>query len=220
LVLAGWSSSALAGGENCRDIEFRGQSGPLSEDLVTFRVKDSAGTLLDESCDIQVKPNETGDEFAARIPAVWADGGGCPPNFGLGVAAPYPKRVCHAIISSYSCRYTVKTRRGNTRVSPPIPKTKYLRICCYEGSGRCKGKPVGSKSGSPAVFRCTAPSSQVGQICTVDGGCDEPPASGNGRCGRTPITLQTKINAGDYEPSDADLPAVRGIQLVELPGIP
>lgn len=215
------SSRTLAINENCRDIQFRGESGPLSQDKVKFHVKDSAGTLLDESCEIQVKANEFGDDFAARIPGAWGTGGvgseSCGPlNFGLNLPTRLPNNTCGSVAVSppYSCKHSLKTLPAKPRANPPIPKTKVLRICCFEGSTSCRGKAIGSKTGRPATFTCTA--GNVGHACTVDAGCDTSP--GNGRCGRRPITLQAlNITTNDppgFQPPDSDLPSVGGISPV------
>lgn len=196
-------AAALAIKPHCRDLEFNGAAGAASHDKVKFRVRDSLGTLLDESCLIQVQPSESADSFASRIPGAWGTsaGGVCPSI----LPSPLPNKTCGTANTGYSCKHTWVFKAGKLPTDPP--KKRYLRICCFE-TPDCKGPSLGA----PTKKLCTA--GNVGAACTLDTQCDTSP--GNGRCSRRPITIQTKVESLAYTPADSEVPFAGGITAVAI----
>lgn len=190
-------ATALAIKANCRDLEFNGAAGDASHDNVTFQVKDSLNTLLDESCVIQVQPSESAISFASRIPGAWGTSQGtvCP------AALPTDNKTCGTVGTGYSCKHTWVFKAGKLPADPP--RKKFLRICCFE-SPNCKGPALGK----PTKKLCTQ--GIVGP-CTQNSECDSPPGMGNGRCSRRPITIQTKVESLAYTPADNEIPFAGGI---------
>ncbi len=208
-------SRVAAAPVHCRDIEFNGAAGAASQDVVTFRVRDSAATLLDESCAIQVFPNEAADDFTARLPFAWGqpDTLLCPYTLNLPPPNPLPKSWC-STQNGYSCKKRVKTRAAKPKADPPLPAKKYVRVCCFE-SIDCKGPKIGRKTGKPLKLHCTAGLAGT-TICTVDTDCDSFVGSGDGRCGRKPVTIQSRVDQPNFIPDDSELPSIGGITPVVI----
>lgn len=196
-------TTTLAVSPHCRDLEFNGAAGAASHDKVKFRVKDSLGTLLDESCLIQVQPSESAISFASRIPGAWGTSAGavCPSM----LPSPLPNKTCGTANTGYSCKHTWVFKKGKLPTDPP--KKRYLRICCFE-SPNCKGPSLGA----PTKKLCTA--GNVGAACKHNTDCDTSP--GNGRCSRRPITIQTKVESLAYTPADSEIPFAGGITPVAI----
>jgi len=118
----------------CRDLVFSGAAGAASNDIVTLRVVDQAGSVLDESCPIQVHNNETARAFAARITGAWGDGTGG----SCTEPAPLPAKSCgNALFGGRSCKHQYKFKADKHTIDPDDGLIR-IRVCCKD-TPNCKG---------------------------------------------------------------------------------
>jgi len=209
---------------HCRDFEFTGAAGAGSQDVTTFKVVDSLGIRLDQSCTMRVEQNESGIHFASRVPLEWGTsaGGTClsvPPTPVPNKSSP--KSCATLPDQSYSCTHQFVFKKSKTAGADPAKK--YIRICCFEGPN-CTKRPAFGKS---TQAKCQAPVAKVGMSCTTDPNCDTSPSSGDGRCGQRPMTVQAKVQ-GKFDftpsqvctavapPSEGCIPFSGGISLVAI----
>ena len=118
---------------HCRDLTFAGTAGASSNDKVALRMVDSTGTGVDDSCQLQVRNNESAKAFAARLVGAWGPGTGSPclePN-------PLPKKTCGASFGTRSCNHQFKFKPDKTTLDPNDGLIR-VRICCFDAAN-CKG---------------------------------------------------------------------------------
>jgi hypothetical protein len=121
----------------CRDLVFSGAAGAASHDIVTLRVVDQSGNVLDESCQLQVHGNPTPDTarvFAARITGAWGDGTGV----SCTEPSPLPTKTCgNALFGGRSCKHQFKFKPDKSTVDPDDGLIR-VRVCCKD-TPNCKG---------------------------------------------------------------------------------
>ena len=72
LAFALIADPAFAGKDHCRTLMLDGSAGDTSTDSITFRMVDeTGGTVIDESCQITVKPSEEAHQLGERLPIQW-----------------------------------------------------------------------------------------------------------------------------------------------------
>ena len=163
LVAAAVGPAVAAAKPHCRDLTFSGSAGPLSSDKITLQLTDSAGVPIEQSCKLQVNPNESGRSFAARLVALWGDGSGvtCPdPN---NPPDPLPRSSCGSHpVQAKSCKHRFKFKPDRQTVDPDDGLVR-IRICCKDDSG-CRGPnavttpvSVQSKKDPAVVFAPSVP---------------------------------------------------------------